>query len=140
MPPLAVLGGLLAGVDDGDDVRVVELGDRARLAAEALELIGVGGDLAVHQLDRDGPLEHGVEGAIDGGHAAAPDLRIEPVAAAEQCPEDGHGPYCARNGLRARMRAVIARRAYLIFMDWMMAWRCVGDGCVQARARRARQR
>ena len=32
---------LLAGVDHADDVRVRELGDRARLAAEALELVGV---------------------------------------------------------------------------------------------------
>ncbi len=73
--PAAVLGGLLAGVDDGDDVRVVELRDGARLAAEALELVGVGGDLAVHQLDRDRSLEHRVEGAVDGRHAAAADLR-----------------------------------------------------------------
>ena len=57
----ALLGGLLAGVDDGHDVGVVELRDRACLAAEALELVGVGGDLAVHQLDRDGPFEHRVE-------------------------------------------------------------------------------
>ena len=71
---LAVLGGLLAGVDHRDDVRVVELRDRARLAAEALELVGVGGDLAVHQLDRDRPFEHRVERAVDGRHAAAPDL------------------------------------------------------------------
>ena len=37
----AVLGGLLAGVDDGDDVRMVQARDRTRLAAKALELIGV---------------------------------------------------------------------------------------------------
>ena len=73
-PPVAPSGGLLAGVDHGYDVGVAELRDRARLAAEALELIGVSGDLAVHQLDRDRPLEHHVEGAVDGGHATAPDL------------------------------------------------------------------
>ena len=44
---------VLAGVDDPDDVGVVELRDGARLAAEALELVGVRGDLAVHELDRD---------------------------------------------------------------------------------------
>ena len=48
---------VLAGVDHADDVGMRELGDRPRLAAEALELIGVGGHLAVHQLDRDGALE-----------------------------------------------------------------------------------
>jgi hypothetical protein len=72
----AVVGGLLTGVDDRHDVGVVELGDRARLAAKALELVGVGGDLAMHQLDRHGPLEHRVEGAIDGRHASPPDLGI----------------------------------------------------------------
>ena len=34
-----------------DDVRVGEPRHSARLAPEALELVGVGGDLAVHQLD-----------------------------------------------------------------------------------------
>ena len=89
---LSVRRGLLAGVDHRHDVRVVELRHRARLAAEALELVGVRGDLAVHQLDRDRAFEHGVEGPIDGGHAAAPDLGVEAVAPAEQGPEDGHRP------------------------------------------------
>ena len=71
---------LLAGVDDADDVRVVELRDRARLAAEALELVGVAGDLAVHELDRDLALEHRVEGAVHRRHAADPDLCVEAVA------------------------------------------------------------
>ena len=84
-----VLGGLLAGVDHRHDVRVAELRDRARLAAEALELIGVGRDLAVHQLDRHRPLEHGVERAVHGRHPAAPDLRVEAVAPAEQGAEQG---------------------------------------------------
>ena len=76
---------VLAGIDHGDDVGVVELGHRARLAPEALELVGVGGDLAVHQLDRDGPLEHRVEGAVDRRHAARADLGVEPVATVEKC-------------------------------------------------------
>ena len=75
---------VLAGVDDGDDVRVVELRDGPRLAPEALELVGVRRDLAVHQLDRDLALEHGVEGAIDRRHPARADLGVEPVAAVEQ--------------------------------------------------------
>ena len=63
---------VLAGVDDADDVRVRELRDGARLAAEALELIGVRRDLAVHELDRDLALEHLVERAVDRRHAAGP--------------------------------------------------------------------
>ena len=74
---------VLAGVDHADDVRVVELRDRPRLAPEALELVGVRGDLAVHELDRDLALEHRVEGAIDGRHAAGADLGIEAIAPAE---------------------------------------------------------
>ena len=72
---------LLAGVDDADDVRVAELGDGARLAAEALELVGVRGDLAVHELDRDAALEHGVERAVDRRHPAGADLGVQPVPA-----------------------------------------------------------
>ena len=75
---------LLAGVDDADDVRVVELRDRARLAAEALELVGVPGDLAVHELDRDLALEHRVERPVDRRHPAGPDLRVEAIALGEQ--------------------------------------------------------
>ena len=56
---------VLAGVDHPDDVRVGELRDRPRLAAEALELVGVGRDLAVQQLDRHLPLERLVERAVD---------------------------------------------------------------------------
>jgi hypothetical protein len=63
-----------------------ELGDGARLAAEALQLIGVRRDLAVHQLDRDLPLERLVERAVDRRHAAGADLGIEPVAAAQLHP------------------------------------------------------
>jgi hypothetical protein len=74
---------VLAGVDHADDVRVAELGDRARLAAEPLELVRVRRDLAVHQLDRHAALERLVERPIDGRHAAGADLGVEPVPAAQ---------------------------------------------------------
>jgi hypothetical protein len=74
---------LLAGVDHAHDVGVRELGHRARLAAEALELVGVGGDLAVHELDRHAPLEDAVERPIDGRHPAGAYLGVEPVPAVE---------------------------------------------------------
>ena len=76
-------GRLLARVDHGHDVGMAEPRDRAGLPPEALELVGIGGDLAVHQLDRDRPLEHRVEGPVDGRHAAAPDRRLEAVAPRE---------------------------------------------------------
>ena len=74
---------VLAGVDHRDDVGVGELGDRARLLAEALELVGLLGHLAVHHLDRDRPVEGLVVGQVDGRHAAAAELRLQPVAAGE---------------------------------------------------------
>src|ERR1700722_13357150 len=58
---LFLVGVPLAGVDHGHYVWIVELRHRPRLAAKALELTGVRGDLAVHQLDRDLAFEHGVK-------------------------------------------------------------------------------
>ena len=81
---------VLAGVDHGDHMRVVELRHGARLAPEALELVGILGDVPVHQLDRHPALEGGVEGPVDRGHAARPDLLFEPVAVADQRPYHRH--------------------------------------------------
>ena len=74
---------VLAGVDHRDDVGVGELGHRPRLLAEALELVGLLGHLAVHDLDRDRAVERRVAGQVDGRHAAAAELRLQPVAAGE---------------------------------------------------------
>jgi hypothetical protein len=66
-----------------------------RLAAEPLELIGLRGDLAVHELDRHLALERGVERAIDGRHPTGPDLGVQPVAAVEQRADlRAHVAYC----------------------------------------------
>ena len=74
----------LAGVDDLDDVGVVELRDGARLAAETLQLVGVPRDVAVHELDRDGPLQDRVERAVDRRHPPRADHRIDAVARVQQ--------------------------------------------------------
>ena len=50
----------LAAVDDRDDVRMREPCDRPRLAAEALDVLGVARVVLVEDLDRDAALEHGV--------------------------------------------------------------------------------
>ena len=75
---------VLAVVDHADDVRVRELRHGAGLAAEALELVGVAGDLAVHQLDRDLALERLVDGAVHRRHPACADPGLEPVSAVER--------------------------------------------------------
>ena len=75
---------------------MVELRDGPGLAAEALELIGVVGDVAVHELHRDPALEHGVEREVDRRHPARADLRVEAVATAQLGPDErAHGSYCA---------------------------------------------
>src|SRR5918995_201985 len=74
---------LLAGVDHADDVRVVELGDGAGLAAEALQLVGVRRDLAMHELHRDLALQRHVEGAVDRRHPTGADLGVEAIATVE---------------------------------------------------------
>ncbi len=86
---------VLARVDHADDVRVAELGDGARLAPEALELVRIGRDLAVHHLDGDRAFERRVERAVDRRHAAVPDLRVEPVAVGEKGADERAHAICA---------------------------------------------
>ena len=56
---------VLAAVDDRDDVRMRELRDGARLAAEALDVVLVAAVLVVQDLQRDVALEQRVERAVD---------------------------------------------------------------------------
>jgi hypothetical protein len=75
---------VLARVDHAHDVGVVELRHRPRLAPEALERVGVAGDVAMQHLDRHLALEHRVERPEDSRHAAGTDLRVEPITPREQ--------------------------------------------------------
>ena len=66
-------------VVDDDDVRVAEGRGGLGLLDEAASALGVG-DLAGRQdLDGDGPVEVGVDGLVDGAHAAFADLFGDPV-------------------------------------------------------------
>ena len=58
---------------DGDDVRVVELGHGAGLAAEAVHEGGVHADLQREELDGDEAVERDLPGLEDRAHAAAPE-------------------------------------------------------------------
>ena len=71
---------LLAAVDHRDDVRVGELRDRARLAAEALDVVLVARVLLVEDLQRDRALEQPVVRPEDVRHASRPDQLVELVA------------------------------------------------------------
>ncbi len=87
-----------------------ELRDRARLAAEALDVVLVPGVLLVQDLQRDGPLEQPIVRAIDVRHAARADELLELVAARDQLTD--HGCSFAekrRTRRRERRRALLPR-------------------------------
>ena len=74
---------VVAEVEHGDDVRVVERRGGLCLVAEAGEEVGVLAVLGPQELDRDVALELGVAGAVDRGHAALPEQLDQPVPSAE---------------------------------------------------------
>ena len=80
----------LAGVEDRDDVRVVELGRAARLAHEALAELLVRRERRGEQLQRHLASEPHVLGQVDDAHAAAPeqagDLVTDELAADREIP------------------------------------------------------
>ena len=59
-------------VVDGADVRVVQGGGGAGLAAKPRQHLPVAGTRLGQELQRDEPVEPGVFGAVDDAHAAAP--------------------------------------------------------------------
>ena len=85
----------LAAIEDRDDVRVREAGRVRCLAPEALDELRVVRVALVEHLDRDLATELLILGEPDVGHAAAPELALEPVAAREDRPaslvDRGHG-------------------------------------------------
>ena len=101
-----------ARVEDGDDVRVRQGSDRARLAEEPLADPVI---VDMQRLDRDGAAEHLVVRAIDGAHRARTDLggHLEPP---EPLRHDGsiHVARVRMQGAAAyRVRRCAHRRAAL---------------------------
>src|SRR5690606_27790553 len=74
---------VLPGVEDRDDVRVVEAGRRLRLAAEAQKEVLVTGEVRSQHLEGDLPTEPCVVAGVDVGHAATTDEAAGLVAAPE---------------------------------------------------------
>ena len=70
----------LAGLEDRDDVGVVNRGRRPRFPHEALAECLVPGEFGRKDLQRDPPVEANVMRTVDDGHPAAADLLLEPVA------------------------------------------------------------
>ncbi|SII95339.1 Uncharacterised protein [Mycobacteroides abscessus subsp. abscessus] len=78
-------------VVDGDEVGVGEATGVDRLATEALDEGVIGDEVLVHDLDRDLAVETQVGAPVDHRHAAAGDLRIDPVPVVEDDPDERVG-------------------------------------------------
>ena len=98
---------LLAPVDHRDDVRVSQLRDGARLAAEALDVVVVPRELLVQDLQRDRPFEQAVVRAVDARHAARADELLELITARDQFPD--HEPQRSRVRLLSYRLSVASR-------------------------------
>jgi hypothetical protein len=84
--------------EQGDDVRVIEAGDAARLAFEPRQAVRIGGERRRQDLDRDLPSEPGVAGAPNFTHAAGPE-RGDDFVGAESGPNgEGHSRQFTASG------------------------------------------
>ena len=86
--------GVLAPVEDRDDVRVAQLGRRLGLSAEALDEGRIDAQLGEEDLERHRPVEQLVVGPVDLGHAATGDQVRQLVATREDAlfGDRLHGP------------------------------------------------
>ena len=82
---------VLALIEDVDDVRVGEARGRARLLDEAALEDGVVAQVAVHDLERDPPLESQVGRHVHGRHPAARNARADPVSAVDESADERVG-------------------------------------------------
>ena len=81
----------LAEVVDRADVRVGDPARLLRLAAEARQRRRLSAERGPHELERGGPLEPDVLGAIHLAHPAAPDQREHAVALGDDAAEHAFG-------------------------------------------------
>ncbi len=70
----------LAGLVDGDDVRVFERCRGLRLADEPLTEAGILGELGGQDLEGDPPFQPVVQGQIDDAHPPAPEHRLDAIS------------------------------------------------------------
>jgi hypothetical protein len=74
-------------VVDGNHVRAGQPGHRPGLLDEPADEVSVMSQLRVGDLERDRALEPRVRPEVDGGHPAARDPGVHPVASVEQLPD-----------------------------------------------------
>ena len=85
--------GVGALVEHRHHVRVGQPGGRPRLPVELAGELGVVAQPDVHHLERDGPGQPGVDGGVDGGHAAAGQPGRDVVATVDQVTHEGVADY-----------------------------------------------
>ena len=91
------VGRLLEAVDRGN-VRVVQRGQDFSFRLEPCEAIRVAGDRCGQHLDRDGPLEIAVGGAIDLAHTTRTERAENLIGAETRSGGQGHGADFATRG------------------------------------------
>ncbi|MEZ4432047.1 MAG: hypothetical protein R3F65_06495 [bacterium] len=99
-------------VEEGDDVGVAELADRAGFVEEAALGVGVVGELAGQHLERDVAVEHLLARLVDDPHAAGRDLGDDLVAVGDGAADERGGVVVAGDEelgavLRAEGRALL---------------------------------
>ena len=86
----------LAEVEDAEDVGVRDAAGELDLALEALQRIGVLGDVGADELQGDVPVELLVVHEVDGAHAAHAEQALDAVPVADLEPrrqyDGGHTP------------------------------------------------
>ena len=106
-------------VVDGEDVRVGELGDRARLALEAGERLGIVGQIGGEDLDGHVAVELGIPCAVDLAHATGAEVRENLVRT--QAGAGGESHYLSRG---ANSREILARGEIRGAMNPLAKGRC----------------
>ena len=82
---------VLALVEDRDDVGVAQPGGRAGFPAEAGDEGRVGRQVGAHDLEGDLPVQPGVGGEQDRGHAAVGEVSEHPVSTVDELADEGMG-------------------------------------------------
>ena len=88
-----------AHVVQAGDVRMIECCHRAGFAFEPLSPGGIGGEMLPQHLDGDGPIQPGVERAIDFAHPAGPDQLNDLVGAKANTRRERHSEPLKVEGL-----------------------------------------
>ena len=103
-----VHAGAFLTAEDAHDLGVVKLFANLRFALEAIEEEGIGFKVGVGDFERDDAVISQVGGAVDGGHAAAGNGRVDAVGidlgAGLQAVEETHGAARSSGGFLSMYR------------------------------------